>query len=115
MPRLRACVDEVERSECVFVAENSEFCFESCEWMAVAHSERKLVVLVAIDVVEHSSLIERDETNTVASLMNLRFELDPRTKDHGGRIFNTGGDSVFAEFGRAVTVLKCAIEFQNHV
>lgn len=78
-------------------------------------SERRLVVLVAIDVVGYSLSIERDETNTITRLKTFRLKLDPMIADHGGRIFNTGGDSVFAEFDSAVQALKCAIGFQTHV
>ena len=78
-------------------------------------SERKLVVIVAIDVVGYSASIEQDETNTVAKLKQHRSKLDPMIDEYGGRIFNTGGDSVFAEFASAVQALKCVIAFQKHV
>ena len=78
-------------------------------------SERKLVVIVAIDVVGYSASIEQNEANTVAKLKQYRSKLDPMINNHGGRIFNTGGDSVFAEFASAVQALKCVISFQNHV
>ena len=41
--------------------------------------------------------------------------MDPLIEGMGGRIFNTGGDSVFAEFGSAVQALKCVTHFQRDV
>ena len=61
---------------------------------AMTDGERKLVVIVAIDVVGHSASIEQNEANTVAKLKQYRSKLDPMISNHGGRIFNTGGDSV---------------------
>ncbi|MBU25438.1 MAG: hypothetical protein CMD99_05350 [Gammaproteobacteria bacterium] len=78
-------------------------------------SERKLAVLVAIDVVGYSKSIERNEEKTIATLRKYRAILDPMVKRMGGRIFNTGGDSVFAEFGSAVQALKCATRFQRDI
>ena len=78
-------------------------------------SERKLAVLVAIDVVGYSKSVERNEAKTIATLRKYRAMLDPMIESMGGRIFNTGGDSVFAEFGSAVQALKCATHFQRDV
>ncbi len=77
--------------------------------------ERKLAVLVAIDVVGYSKSVERNEAKTIATLRKYRAILDPMIESMGGRIFNTGGDSVFAEFGSAVQALKCATHFQRDV
>jgi len=78
-------------------------------------SERKLAVLVAIDVVGYSKSVERNEAKTIATLRKYRTILDPLIEGMGGRIFNTGGDSVFAEFGSAVQALKCVTHFQRDV
>ena len=78
-------------------------------------SDRKLAVLVAIDVVGYSKSVERNEAKTIATLRKYRAMLDPMIESMGGRIFNTGGDSVFAEFGSAVQALKCATHFQRDV
>src|SRR6476620_5497198 len=54
-----------------------------------------------------------DEVATLAALTERREILDGLIGTHGGRIANTAGDSVLAEFGSAVDAVRCAIEAQD--
>jgi adenylate cyclase len=53
-----------------------------------------------------------DEVGTLKGLTERRAILDKLIGDHGGRIANTAGDSVLAEFGSAVDAVQCAVDAQ---
>ena len=74
---------------------------------------RKIAVIFVTDVVGFSKLMEKDEDATLKSLRACREILDRLFEEHGGRIFNTAGDSVLAEFQSAVSAVICATEFQK--
>jgi adenylate cyclase len=54
-----------------------------------------------------------DEVGTLKGLTERRAILDRLIGEHGGRIANTAGDSVLAEFGSAVEAVQCAVEAQT--
>src|SRR5262249_13414725 len=54
-----------------------------------------------------------DEVRTLKGLTERRAILDRFIGEHGGRIANTAGDSVLAEFGSAVDAVQCAVEAQT--
>ena len=74
---------------------------------------RKVAVIFATDVVGYSEAMEQDEIQTLKNLRTCRGILEDLFVQHGGRIFNTAGDSVLAEFSSAVSALVCASEFQE--
>src|SRR6476661_3896277 len=53
-----------------------------------------------------------DEVSTLKDLTQRRDILDGLIASHRGRIANTAGDSVLAEFGSAVDAVQCAVEAQ---
>src|SRR6201997_3603172 len=73
---------------------------------------RRLVAVFAADVEGYSCLMGADEVGTLKGLTERRAILDRFIGDHGGRIANTAGDSVLAEFGSAVDAVQCALEAQ---
>jgi adenylate cyclase len=54
-----------------------------------------------------------DEVGTLKGLTERRAILDRFIGEHGGRIANTAGDSVLAEFGSAVDAVQCAVDAQH--
>ena len=74
---------------------------------------RRLVAIVAADVAGYSRLMEQDETETLRKLVSHREIMDRLIAEHGGRIANTAGDSVLAEFPSAVDAVQCAMEVQK--
>src|SRR5215218_4949252 len=74
---------------------------------------RKLVAVFAADVEGYSRLMGTDEVGTLKGLTERRVILDRLIGDHRGRIANTAGDSVLAEFGSAVDAVKCAVDAQT--
>ena len=81
--------------------------------MATKEIERKIAVIFATDVVGYSKSIESNEEKTIKSLRACKKILEDLFKEHDGRIFNTAGDSVLAEFSSAVSAVICATEFQK--
>ena len=75
--------------------------------------ERKLVAILAADVAGYSRLMSEDEEGTSRNLSGHRKIIDALIEDHKGRIANTAGDSVLAEFSSPVEAMKCAIEIQE--
>ena len=74
---------------------------------------RKLVAVFAADVEGYSRLMGADEVATLKGLTERRAILDRFIGEHRGRIANTAGDSVLAEFGSAVDAVKCAVDAQT--
>jgi len=81
--------------------------------MATKEIERKIAVIFATDVVGYSKSIEKNEDQTIKNFRACKKILEDLFKEHDGRIFNTAGDSVLAEFSSAVSAVICATEFQR--
>ncbi len=71
--------------------------------------ERKLAAIFAADIAGYSRLMARDEVGTLARLRACRTIVDRLIAAHRGRIFNTAGDSVVADFASAVDAVQCAV------
>src|SRR3954452_5981700 len=74
--------------------------------------ERKLAAIFAADIAGYSRLMARDELGTLARLKACRAIIDDLIASHRGRIFNTAGDSVVADFASAVDAVQCAVAVQ---
>jgi class 3 adenylate cyclase len=81
--------------------------------MEAPHLERKLVAILAADIKDFSSHMERDEVGTLSVLSSHRLIIDACISEFGGRITSTAGDSVLAEFASVVSVINCAVKIQN--
>ena len=81
-----------------------------------AHSvERKLAAILAADVEGYSRLMGQDEVGTLKTLTAYRVIIDHLIASHRGRIFNTAGDSLVADFASAVDAVQCAVEVQEAI
>ncbi|MBA4099225.1 MAG: adenylate cyclase [Rhodospirillum sp.] len=76
---------------------------------------RKLTTILSADVAEFSRMMRADEDGTFRILRLCRQQIDPLVGQHHGRIFNTAGDSVVAEFTSPVEALRCAAEIQQAI
>ena len=75
---------------------------------------RKLVAILAADVVGYSRLAGTDEDRTLARLRALRSDLiNPTVAVHNGRVVKRTGDGSLIEFRSVVDAVRCAIEVQN--
>jgi adenylate cyclase len=74
--------------------------------------KRKLATILAADVAGYSRLMSEDEEATLRTLGDCRRVIDRLVTDHDGRIFNTAGDSVVAEFASPVEAVRCGSRIQ---
>ena len=74
--------------------------------------ERRLATILMADVAGYSRLMGENEERTVQVLRGHRQIFDELLRLHRGRIFNTAGDAVLAEFPSAVEAVRCATEIQ---
>jgi class 3 adenylate cyclase len=74
---------------------------------------RKIAAIFAADVAGYSKLVAEDEEETLRRLASYRAVMDDFIQRAGGRIFNTAGDAVLAEFPSAVEAVRCAIDIQE--
>src|ERR1700730_18271100 len=77
--------------------------------------ERRLTTILAADVAEYSRLTPADEAGTLAALTACRAIVDGLIAEHRGRIANTAGDSVLAEFPSVTESLYCALAGQQAI
>jgi adenylate cyclase len=80
--------------------------------MEAPELERRLAAILAADVEGYSRLVHGDEEATMATLSERRAFVDELIARHRGRIANTAGDSVLAEFASVLDAVRCAIEIQ---
>lgn len=77
--------------------------------------KRRLTTVLCADVYGYSRLMEADEAGTLATLRRHRTAMAGLVERHDGRIVNTWGDAVIAEFASVVEAVQCAIEIQQEV
>ena len=76
--------------------------------------ERKLVAILAADVVGYSRLMGVDEEATHSALAAHRRDfIDPKILEYRGRIIGLAGDGALVEFASLVDAVRCAVEVQN--
>ncbi len=82
--------------------------------MTTTTATRRLAAILAADVVGYSRLMGADEEGTHERVQaHLRELVDPKIREHHGRIVKTTGDGVLAEFASVVDAVRCAAEIQR--
>ena len=74
--------------------------------------ERKLATILSADVAEFSRLMGEDEEQTLRTFRGHKEVFESLVGMHRGRIFNTAGDAILAEFSSAVEAVRCATDIQ---
>src|SRR5690348_5939949 len=76
--------------------------------------KRRLSAIFAADVAGYSRLMGTDEEGTHQRFKEYRGSLiDPKVREHHGRVFKTTGDGVLVEFPSVVDAVRCAVEVQR--
>jgi adenylate cyclase len=73
---------------------------------------RRLAAIMVGDIVGYSKLMEAAEERTAARLDTCQSIVSEKVGLLGGRVFNTAGDSVLAEFPSAINAVRCAVEIR---
>jgi adenylate cyclase len=77
--------------------------------------KRRLTTVLCADVHGYSQLMEADEAGTLGRLHRYRAAMAGLVERHDGRIVNTWGDAVIAEFASVVEAVQCAAEIQQEI
>ena len=78
-----------------------------------SRDSRKLAAILAADIAGYSALMSADEEATVRDLKAHQAVLLPMIGERGGRIIDTAGDGILAEFQSIVNAVKCALTIQR--
>jgi adenylate cyclase len=77
--------------------------------------ERKLAAILSADAQGYSRLMGDDEAATVHTITEYREAIASTVARHGGRVVDTPGDNVLAEFPSVVDAVQCAVEIQRQL
>jgi adenylate cyclase len=83
--------------------------------MAEEGFRRKLTTMFSADVAGYSRLMGEDEAATVKTLTSYRSIMVELIKQHRGRVVDSPGDNVLAEFASVVDAVECAVEIQEQL
>jgi TolB-like protein/class 3 adenylate cyclase len=78
-----------------------------------ASLNRRLTAILAADIAGYSRLMGEDEAATVRALKGHQAAILPLVGHHGGRVIDTAGDGILAEFPSVIGATECAIEIQS--
>ena len=77
--------------------------------------KRKLAAILSADVEGYSRLMGMDEEATVRTLTEYRDAVGRKVESHNGRVVDSPGDNILAEFTSIVDAVKCAVEVQKDI
>jgi len=77
--------------------------------------KRKLAAILSADVKEYSRLMREDETATIRTLTEYRELMSSLIKQHHGRVVDTVGDNLLAEFASVVDAVQGAVAIQKEI
>jgi class 3 adenylate cyclase len=81
----------------------------------MSETQRKLTTIFSADVQDYTRLMGADEEGTLATLKRYRDAMSRLIEAHGGRVINTWGDGVIAEFPSVVEAVRSAVDVQNEL
>src|SRR5262245_43044347 len=76
-------------------------------------TNRRLAAILAADISVYSRLMGEDEAATVRDLKAHQAVVLPLVGRYGGRIIDTAGDGLLAEFPSVINATECAVEIQT--
>ena len=83
--------------------------------MTEERAKRKLSGILSADAVGYSRLMRLDETATVATLKEYREIMASLINKYHGRVVDSPGDNILAEFASVVDAVDCAVEIQKEL
>ena len=81
--------------------------------MAKERMERRLSAILAADIAGYSALMGADEARTVRDLKGHQAVVLPMVGEFAGRIIDTAGDGILAEFPSVMNAVECAVAIQD--
>ena len=83
--------------------------------MSPEEFKRKLTAILSADVEGYSRLMGEDEDATIRTLTTYRELMSTLINKHRGRVVDSPGDNLLAEFGSVVDAVRCAVEIQEEL
>jgi adenylate cyclase len=83
--------------------------------MATEGFKRKLVAILSADVSGYSRLMEEDEAATVRTLETYKRVVSDLIQQHRGRVVDSPGDNLLAEFASVVDAVQGAVAVQKEI
>jgi len=83
--------------------------------MADEGFKRKLTAILSADVEGYSRLMDDDEAATVRTLTSYRTAIADHVQQFSGRVVDSPGDNILAEFTSVVDAVNCAVEIQREL
>ncbi|MBU1342727.1 MAG: adenylate/guanylate cyclase domain-containing protein, partial [Proteobacteria bacterium] len=83
--------------------------------MADKRFKRKLTVIFSTDVVGYSRLMGEDEEATVRTITSYRMIISALVQQHSGKVVDSPGDNLMAEFASVVDAVQCAVAIQKEI
>ena len=77
--------------------------------------KRKLTAILGADVAGYSRLMDTDEVATVRTLQAYKQAISHSVEHHDGRVVDSPGDNLLAEFQSVVNAVECACEIQQEL
>ena len=77
--------------------------------------KRKLTAILSADVAGYSRLMGEDDEATVRTLTSYREVMRTRIQKHQGRVIDSPGDNLLAEFASVLDGVRCAVEIQEEL
>jgi len=77
--------------------------------------QRQLKAILSADVKDYSRLMSTDEIWTIQTLKDFRALIASHVRSHLGRVVDSPGDNLLAEFGSVVRAVECAVEIQRNL
>ena len=81
--------------------------------MSAESFKRKLTAILSADVKGYSRLMGEDEAETVKTLTTYRKIMGELIQQHRGRVIDSPGDNILAEFASVVDAVQCSVAAQN--
>ena len=81
----------------------------------VISQSRRLAAILAADIAGYSALMGSDETRTVSDLKGHQAVVLPMVSEFGGRVIDTAGDGILAEFPSVLDAVQCAVAVQRRI
>ena len=79
----------------------------------VMSQSRRLAAILAADIAGYSALMGSDEARTVSDLKGHQAVVLPMVGEFGGRVIDTAGDGILAEFPSVLNAVECAVAIQR--
>jgi adenylate cyclase len=83
--------------------------------MSADSFKRKLTAILSADVKGYSRLMGDDEAETVKTLTAYRKIMGELIQQHRGRVIDSPGDNILAEFGSVVDAVQCGVAIQKEL